>query len=85
MVVYTFFEMPLPSQISCEERARLLLDYKRETEIYSTAVNDLTRLIRVVIFEDYSKLFRMADLALKRSEVARRHFENHVADHECHF
>jgi hypothetical protein len=85
VVVYTFSQMPLPSHISCEERARLLLDYKREIETYSTVVADLTRLIRVITFEDYYKLFRTADLARKRSEVARQHFENHVAYHECHF
>jgi hypothetical protein len=75
--------MPLPSQISCEERVRLLLDYKRETEIYSTVVADLTRLIRLVTVEDYDKLFRTADLGHLLKTDRKKICNVHAATPRC--
>jgi len=72
-----------PQKESCEEKTRLLLEYQRTTEVYSTAVGDVAKNIGVVSKSEYERLHQAAEEARHESFAARERLDRHVAEHHC--
>ena len=67
----------------CDERNRLLLEYRTATERYSAAVAELTRKMGISSFDDYRELHQAAETARTRSIEARDRVERHGDEHHC--
>ncbi len=69
--------------MSCEEKARLALEYDDATSKFSEAVGELRRRMGTSLKDDYDRLQRASDEARVRSEHARLALEQHIAAHRC--
>jgi hypothetical protein len=69
--------------VSCEEKARLLTEYKAATSAFSEAVKGLHRKIGTCPKEEYKRLERIANEARVKSEQARLALEQHISTHRC--
>ena len=67
----------------CDEKNRLVLEYRTTTESYSTAVAELSRRIGVGSLDDQRKLHEAAEAARARSNEARDRLARHIAGHHC--
>ena len=67
----------------CDERNRLLSEYRAATERYSAAVAELTHRIGISSIDDYQKLHAAAEAALASSNEARDRVAHHLAEHHC--
>src|SRR6516162_3471636 len=67
----------------CDEKNRLVLEYRTTTESYSTAVSELSRRIGVGSLDDQRKLHEAAEAARARSNEARDRLARHIAEHHC--
>jgi hypothetical protein len=67
----------------CEEKERLMSEYREATERFSAAVTHLQRKMGTSSLTDYQRLQRIADEARLKSEQARLALEGHVATHQC--
>jgi len=73
----------VPSPQPCEEKSRLLQEYQRTTELYSSAVAELARKIGIVPRQKYQRLHEAAEKARFASADARDRMERHVFQHRC--
>jgi hypothetical protein len=69
--------------VNCEEKTRLLTEYKAATSAFSEAVKELHRRIGTSPTEEYKRLERIANEARVKSEQARLALEQHIAAHRC--
>lgn len=67
----------------CEEKERLMYEYREATVRFSAAVTHLQRIMGTSSLTDYQRLQRIADEARLKSEQARLALEGHVATHQC--
>jgi hypothetical protein len=67
----------------CEKKSRLVLEYRAATELYSTAVAELSRRIGIGTLDDYRKLHEAAEAARTRSNEAHELLGRHIAEHHC--
>ena len=67
----------------CDEKDKLLGEYRTAMEVYSTAVAELTRRIGISSREDYLKLHQAAESARLRSNEALARLESHFDQHRC--
>ena len=67
----------------CEEKSRLVLEYRAATQLYATAVAELSRRIGIGSLDDYRKLHDAAEAARTRSNEAGDRLARHVAEHHC--
>ena len=67
----------------CEEKRRLLEAYRRVTEEYSAAVNDLHRNMGTVVQSEYSALYRATELLHAEVTRAQGELNSHVVAHRC--
>lgn len=68
---------------SCEEKQRLLLEYERSIEMYSSAVSELARQTGIISQEEYTQLHWDAEVNRQISAAVRSRLERHVAQHGC--
>jgi hypothetical protein len=61
------------------------LEYRASTELYSTAVAELSRRIGISSLDDYLNLHQAAEAARMRSNEARARLEHHITEHHCEF
>lgn len=67
----------------CDEKDRLLSEYRGATERYLTAVAELSRRIGVSSLDDYSKLHHGAEAGRLRSIETLDRLERHITEHLC--
>ena len=67
----------------CEEKSRLVLEYRAATELYSKAVAELSRRIGIGSLDDYRKLEEAGETARTGSNEARDRLVRHIAGHRC--
>ena len=67
----------------CDEKSRLVLEYRYATELYSTAVAELSRRIGIGSLDDYRALHEAAEAARARSNEAHDRLARHIAEHHC--
>ena len=67
----------------CDEKDRLLLEYRKVTDLYSAAVAELSRRICITSLDDYLQLHQAAERARMRSNEARDRVAQHLAEHHC--
>jgi hypothetical protein len=67
----------------CDERNRLLIEYRTATERYSTAVAELSRRIGTSSLDDYLRLHEAAETTRACSNEARDRIAHHIAEHHC--
>jgi hypothetical protein len=67
----------------CDEKEILLMEYRAATQLYSSAVAELTGRIGRSSRDDYLKLHHAAEVARLRSSEARARLESHFAQHQC--
>jgi hypothetical protein len=73
----------VPTDSSCEEKARLVKQYNAATAEFSEAVKQLHRRIGTSPKEEYARLERISSQARVKSEQARLALEKHIATHGC--
>jgi hypothetical protein len=71
------------SDARCEEKSRLTSEYRAATDLYSTAVAELSRRIGIGSVDDYWKLHEAAETARTRSNEAGDRLARHIAEHHC--
>ena len=76
-------EVPADSNLSCDEKGRLLKQYDDATLAFSNAVQELRRGIGTSLKEEYERLERISNEARVKSEQTRLALEQHIADHRC--
>ena len=69
--------------MSCEEKARLAMEYDASTSKFSEAVGKLRRKMGTSLKDEYDRLERASNEARVRSEQARLALEQHIAAHRC--
>jgi hypothetical protein len=69
--------------MNCEEKTRLLMEYKATTAAFSEAVKELHAKIGTSPKEEYERLERIVNKARWKSEQARLALEAHNAAHRC--
>jgi hypothetical protein len=69
--------------MACEEKTRLVAEYKTATNKFAATVTDLQRKMGTSPKADYDRLQRVTDEARVKSEQARLALEQHVASHGC--
>jgi hypothetical protein len=69
--------------VSCEEKARLAMEYETATSKFSEAVGELRRKMGTSPKDEYDRLERASNEARVRSEQARLALEQHTAAHRC--
>jgi hypothetical protein len=67
----------------CAEKDQLLLEYRRATDLYSTAIAELSHRIGISSRGDYRKLRQAAEAARMHSNEARDRLTYHIAEHHC--
>jgi hypothetical protein len=73
----------VPTDSSCEEKARLATEYEAATSAFSEAVKELHRKIGTSPKEEYRRLERISTEARVKSEQARLALEQHISAHHC--
>jgi hypothetical protein len=73
----------VPTDSSCEEKARLATEYEAATAAFSEAVKELHRKIGTSPKEEYRRLERISTEARVKSEQARLALEQHISAHHC--
>lgn len=73
----------VPTDRSCEEKARLAREYDDATLAFSNAVQELRRKIGTSLKDEYERLERISNEARVKSEQTRLALEQHVAGHHC--
>ena len=76
-------EVPADSNLSCEEKARLLREYDDATLAFSNAVQELRRKIGTTPKAEYERFDRISSEARVRSEQTRLALEQHIGAHRC--
>jgi hypothetical protein len=71
------------SAARCEEKTRLVLEYRAATGLYSAAVAELSRRIGTGSLDDYRKLHEATEAARRRSNEAHDRLARHIAEHHC--
>jgi hypothetical protein len=71
------------SEISCNEKARLMRQYNVAASDYSRAVQLLQRRAGVMKKADYDELRGFAEKARKTAEEARAALDRHTTEHGC--
>ena len=66
-----------------QEKARLLMDYKAATMVFTEAVKELHRKIGTSPKAEYERLERIANEARVKSQQAMLALEHHIAAHRC--
>jgi hypothetical protein len=69
--------------VSCEEKARLTMEYDAATSKFSAAVSELHLRMGTSPKDEYDRLERASNEARVRSEQARLGLEQHIAAHRC--
>jgi hypothetical protein len=69
--------------MSCEEKARLAMEYEMATSKFSDAVRELRQRMGTSPKGEYDRLERVSSEARVRSEQARLTLEQHIAAHRC--
>ncbi len=69
--------------MSCQEKNRLLGEYKAATLSFSAAVIELRRRMGTSPKEEYKRLAQISTKARMKSEQARQALEQHIAAHGC--
>jgi hypothetical protein len=69
--------------VICEEKNRLVREYKEATAAFSEAVKELRRRMGTSPKEEYKHLQRIADEARVKSEQTRFFLEQHIDTHGC--
>jgi hypothetical protein len=69
--------------VICEEKNRLVREYKEATVVFSEAVKELRRRMGTSPKEEYKRVQRIATEARLKSEQARFSVEHHIATHGC--
>ena len=70
--------MSLPT---CEERLRLLLEYQRLTQAYSTTIGYMV--VTGISQAEYERLCLAIEKARQDSVDARKRLDRHIAEHGC--
>jgi hypothetical protein len=73
----------VPTDSSCEEKARLVKEYNVATAAFSEAVKQLHLRIRTSPKEEYTRLTQISNEARVQSEQTRLALEKHIAAHGC--
>lgn len=73
----------VPTDSSCEEKARLVKEYNVATAGFSEAVKQLYRKTGTSLKEEYTRLMQISNEARVKSEQARLALEKHIATHGC--
>jgi hypothetical protein len=73
----------VPTDSSCEEKARLVKEYNVATAEFSEAVKQLHQRIGTSPKEEYTRLTQISNEARVQSEQARLALEKHIATHRC--
>lgn len=70
--------------MSCEEKSRLLMEYKAAMSGFSEAVKEMRQRIATRSpKEEHKRLEQTANEAHARSEQARLALEQHISTHRC--
>jgi hypothetical protein len=69
--------------VICEEKKRLVREYKEATVAFSEAVKELRRRMGISSKEEYKHLQRIANEARLKSEQTRFSLEQHIDTHGC--
>jgi hypothetical protein len=69
--------------VSCEEKARLTMEYDTATSKFSATVSELRLRMGTSPKDEYRRLERTSNEARVRSEQARLALEEHIAAHRC--
>jgi hypothetical protein len=69
--------------VICEEKTRLVREYREATAAFSEAVKELRRRMGTSPKEEYKHLQRIANQALLKSEQTRYSLEQHIDTHGC--
>jgi hypothetical protein len=81
-----FQNVPLsevPTDSTCEEKARLVRKYNVATAGFSETVKELHWRIGTSPKEEYTRLMQISNEARVQSEQARLALEKHIAAHGC--
>ena len=65
----------------CNERTRLLLEYRTATEVHSAAVAELTRRIGTSSVDGYRALSQAVETTRTSLNEARDRLAHHIAEH----
>ncbi len=69
--------------MSCEEKARLTMEYDSATSRFSAAVSELHLRMGTSTKDEYRRLERASNEARVISEQVRLALEQHIASHRC--
>src|SRR5581483_1205842 len=78
-----FYPFPTMSATICEEKAQLMREYQRTTELYAAAVNNLAKKMGVLLKAEYDRLNAATETARHASADARDRLQRHIAQHGC--
>ena len=67
----------------CDEKNRLLTEYRTAARQYSDAVSELTRKIGTSSKDEYLRLHQAVEAARLRADEVRIHLERHFVQHHC--
>jgi hypothetical protein len=73
--------MPSAAEPRCQEKLRLLVEYQRLTQEYSSAIGNMVK--RGISKSEYDRLSSETDKARDRSIAARRRLAAHIVEHGC--
>jgi hypothetical protein len=68
----------------CQERFRLVADYRETTRVYADSVRKMTDLVGLGIESEVDLLRRSCRMAWDAAEKARLALFRHEANHSCH-
>lgn len=71
------------SQQPCDEKARLLQDYRKATDTYSAAVRSLAQTVGNASKQQYERLSKETEKARHAANDARGLLDFHVSQHGC--
>lgn len=67
----------------CQERLRLVADYRKATRAYADSVHKMTDLVSLGLDSEVSLLRRLCKAAWEAAEQARLALYRHEANHGC--
>jgi hypothetical protein len=71
----------MSTEIPCEEKLRLLVEYQRMTQVHSAAVAEMA--LKPTGHIEFPFLREAAEKARRASTAARHRLELHIAEHGC--
>jgi hypothetical protein len=72
-----------PTPVPCQEKARLLEEFRESLRLYGLTVSALTSARPSATKMEYEGLKGSSDQARRRSEEARLALDRHIKEHGC--